>query len=94
MQTKTLVILGFLFIIVMLSSCEGKRLYFDNDDDMTLTEAKARMFLENDDSDDFDKRANSGDCVLCKFNAVPCCKPNICHRKRFRPDECIEIKGK
>ncbi|CAF2821197.1 unnamed protein product [Rotaria sp. Silwood2] len=95
MQMKTLVMFGFLVIIVMLSSCEGKRLFFDNDDDdMTLTEAKARMFLENDDNDDFDKRAQSGDCVLCKLNTFRCCKPNVCVIKRFRPDECMEVKGK
>ncbi|CAF4242571.1 unnamed protein product, partial [Rotaria sordida] len=61
--------------MVMLLSCESKRLFFDNDDnDMALTEAKARMFLEEDNSDDFDKRANNADCVLCAFNMASCYK--------------------
>jgi hypothetical protein len=65
---------------------------------MELAEAKARMFLQDksEDDNDIDKRVNNNnqDCVLCKFNTLSCCKPNICIKKRFRPDECMEIKGK
>ncbi|CAF4371536.1 unnamed protein product, partial [Adineta steineri] len=37
-------------------------------------------------------REIGSDCVPCKFGINPCCSPNICIKKRFRPDECMEIK--
>ena len=99
MQSSILIIAAFLAVmLVVVPSCHGKSFLRDEDDDgmMELTQAKARSFLDDNsgDSDDVDKRATSGDCVMCKFNAVRCCKPNICIKKRFRPDECMEIKGK
>ena len=94
MQTSTLILLGFVSTLLILSSCEGKRLFLDDDNDVEINEAKARAFLQDDSEDDVDKRATSNDCVLCKFNTIRCCKPNICVKKRFRPDECMEIKGK
>jgi hypothetical protein len=60
---------------------------------MELSEAKARMFLEGANDDDFDKRAQADtDCVPCKFHIFRCCKPNLCLKKFLRPDECMEIK--
>ena len=99
MQSNTLLIAALLAVmLVIMPSCHGKRFFRDDDNDgmLELTQAKARSFLQdsNDESDDVDKRVNSGDCVLCKFNKITCCRPNICIKKRFRPDECMEIKGK
>lgn len=95
MQTSTLILVACLAALVMFSSCEGKRFFLD-DDDMEMSEAGARSFLGDDDS--LEKRANNDnknrDCVMCKFNTLRCCKPNVCVKKRFRPDECMEIKGK
>jgi hypothetical protein len=95
MQASTWFVL-FIVALLMISSCIGKRMFQNNDNnnDMELTKANARFFLQNDADNDVDKRVNNADCVLCKFNTIPCCKPNICIKKRFRPDECMEIKGK
>ncbi len=93
MQMNTLIIFGFLAIILMLSSCEGSKLFLDDDNDMELTEAKARMFLEAEsEADDFDRRAAADNCVNCKFGIFKCCHPHICVKKFLRPDECMEIK--
>lgn len=67
----------------------------DNDDvDSELSELEARSFLKNSNAKDLDKFTNNFECVLCKFNMIPCCKPNLCIKKRFRPDECLELKPK
>lgn len=31
-------------------------------------------------------------CVSCKFGFIPCCEPDICVKKSFRPDKCLSIK--
>ena len=86
-------------MMVMLSSCQGKNVHRDDDSDdnsngdLEVSEAEARTFLESDSDEHQDKRAPHRDCVLCKFNTFRCCKPSVCVKKRFRPDECMEIKG-
>lgn len=98
MNTIIFLLMGaFVFLI---STSNAKRLFYDNDDDMLLTDKRARMFLrsisdEDSDSDDtasFDTREVGRKCVPCKFGINPCCAPNLCVKKRFRPDECMEIK--
>ncbi|CAF1187265.1 unnamed protein product [Rotaria sordida] len=97
MKTIIFFIIGALLFIV--STSDAKRLFYDNDNDMELSDKKARMFLRsmlNDDSDDdagsLDTRESGKKCVPCKFGINPCCAPNVCIKKRFRPDECMEIK--
>ncbi|CAF1126745.1 unnamed protein product [Rotaria sordida] len=98
MKTIIFFIIGALLLIV--STSDAKRLFYDNDNDMELSDKKARMFLRsmlNDDSDDddagsLDTRESGKKCVPCKFGINPCCAPNICIKKKFRPDECMEIK--
>ena len=93
-------ILLFLACIAVLATSNAKRLFYDNDNDMELSDKKARMFLRamlNEDEDDdgaksFDTREIGKNCVPCKFGINPCCAPNICVKKRFRPDECMEVK--
>jgi hypothetical protein len=100
MNTKTIILLATIVLLYIISSSNAKRLFYDNDNDMELTDKKARMFLrtitgEGDDDDDstsFDTREFGKNCVPCKFGINPCCAPNICIKKRFRPDECLEIK--
>ncbi|CAF3379023.1 unnamed protein product [Rotaria socialis] len=93
-----LVIFAFVFVI---STSNAKRLFYNNDNDMELTDKRARMFLRsmtnndddsNDDTASLDTREFGKNCVACKFGINPCCAPNICIKKRFRPDECMEIK--
>jgi hypothetical protein len=95
MQTSTLILVACLAALVIFTSCEGKS-YFLDDDNMEMSEAKARSFLDDDDSPEKrnNNNNNKGDCVMCKFNTMRCCKPNVCVKKRFRPDECMEVKGK
>jgi hypothetical protein len=95
---KTIILLAIFALLFIVSSSNAKRLFYDNDNDMELTDKKARMFLRSmtgDDDDDtasFDTRESGKNCVKCKFGINPCCAPNICVKKSFRPDECVEIK--
>lgn len=99
MKTTNFLLLIFVLIGFFIST-ESKRLFYDNDNDMELSDKKARMFLRaifddnNDESSVLDTRelSNGKNCVKCKFGINPCCAPNICVKKRFRPDECMEIK--
>ena len=81
MQTGTFIMFGFLAAIVLLSSCDAKRLYLDNNDDLEL---------EDQNDDDFDKRDSN--CVQCAFKIFDCCPPNICQRRFLRPNKCISVK--
>lgn len=100
MNTKAMILLAAIALLCFISSSNAKRLFFNNDNDMELTDQKARMFLraissQGDDDDDapsFDTRESGKNCVKCKFGINPCCAPNICIKKSFRPDECMEIK--
>ena len=96
---KTIILLAIFALLLIVSLSNAKNLY-DNDD-MELTDANARMFLraimDDDNSDDadlssFETRQAGNKCVSCKFGMAPCCAPNICRKKRFRPDECMEVK--
>jgi hypothetical protein len=97
---KTIILLAIFALLFIVSSSNAKRLFYDNDNDMELTDKKARMFLRSmmdndDDGDDlasFDTRESGKKCVKCKFGINPCCAPNICVKKTLRPDECVEIK--
>ena len=97
---KTIILLAAIALLCMIASSHANRLY-NFDDDTELSDQKARMFLraltedgESDDDDvaSFDTRESGKNCVPCKFGINPCCAPNICIKKRFRPDECMEIK--
>ncbi|CAF4631870.1 unnamed protein product [Rotaria magnacalcarata] len=100
---KTIMLLAIFAFVLVISTSNAKRLFYNNDNDMELTDKRARMFLRsmtnddddddsNDDSASFDTRDSGKKCVACKFGLNPCCAPNICIKKRFRPDECMEIK--
>jgi hypothetical protein len=95
---KTIILLAISVLFFVISSSNAKRLFHDNDNDMELTDKRARMFLrsmmdeDNDDATSLDTREFGKNCVACKFGINPCCAPNICIKKRFRPDECMEIK--
>jgi hypothetical protein len=90
---KILGFLGLLIIIVIIIGANAKHLPIeDNDDDLELSGIDVRSFLKKHDEKDFNKPMNNLDCVLCAFNLVPCCAPNICIKKRLRPDECLELK--
>lgn len=84
-----------LFCILLIMTSTAKHVtkeVDDDDDDAVLNELDARTFLENQGEKDLEKFTHNFDCVLCKFNMIPCCKPNLCIKKRFRPDECLELK--
>ena len=96
---KTLILFAAVLLVCTISTSNTKRLFVDNDNDMELTDKKARMFLramtgesDDDDAGSLDTREIGRNCVPCKFGLNPCCAPNICVKKRFRPDECMEIK--
>ena len=94
----TSIALALLALLVVISTSDAKRLFHDNDNDMELSDKKARMFLrsmtsdDDDDSPSFDTREAGRNCVPCKFGINPCCAPNVCVKKSWRPDECMEIK--
>ncbi|CAF3773682.1 unnamed protein product [Rotaria socialis] len=98
---KTIMLLVIFAFVFVISTSNAKRLFYNNDNDMELTDKRARMFLRsmtnndddsNDDTASLDTREFGKNCVACKFGINPCCAPNICIKKRFRPDECMEIK--
>ncbi|CAF3487159.1 unnamed protein product [Rotaria socialis] len=98
---KTIMLLVIFAFVFVISTSNAKRLFYNNDNDMELTDKRARMFLRsmtnndddsNDDTASLDTRDFGKNCVACKFGINPCCAPNICIKKRFRPDECMEIK--
>ncbi|CAF3548605.1 unnamed protein product [Rotaria socialis] len=98
---KTIILLVIFAFVFVISTSNAKRLFYNNDNDMELTDKRARMFLRsmtnndddsNDDTASLDTREFGKNCVACKFGINPCCAPNICIKKRFRPDECMEIK--
>lgn len=87
-------------ILLVLSICsliDGKPSYLNDNNDLEITNEKARMFLRsmlNDDSssdDLFDRRESGKNCVPCKFKLNKCCAPNICVKKLLW-NECMEIK--
>lgn len=81
------------FTLLIITSTAKHLISEDNDDNNAeLSELEARSFLKDHNAKDLDKFANNFDCVLCKFNMIPCCQPNLCIKKRFRPDECLELK--
>jgi hypothetical protein len=98
MNTTTVILLAAIALLCIISSSNAKRLFYNNDNDMELSDKRARAFLgamTGDDDDDalsFDTRESGKNCVKCKFGINPCCAPNICIKKSFRPDECMEIK--
>jgi cytochrome c-type biogenesis protein CcmH/NrfF len=85
---------GLLIIMVMIIPSNAKRLPMndEDDDDLELSGTDARSFLNKQNEKDFNKFTHNFDCVLCKFNMIPCCAPHLCIKKRFRPDECLELK--
>jgi hypothetical protein len=102
---KTVILLGAFALLLIISSLDAKGLSYDNDNNMEVSDKKARMFLrsmlDNDDDDDddddnnspsFDTREFGKNCVRCKFGINPCCAPNRCKKKFLRPDECVEVK--
>ncbi|UJR18116.1 hypothetical protein I4U23_005016 [Adineta vaga] len=92
-----MIILVAVSLLLFVTSLNGKRLYNENDENLEITDKKARMFLRSmiDDSDDsamLDTRQAQKQCTPCKFNIAPCCSPNYCRKKFLRPDECVEVK--
>ncbi|CAF4047902.1 unnamed protein product [Rotaria sordida] len=86
---KAIILPGICALLFIISTSDGKHLFYDNDNDMELSDKKARMFLRsmlNDDSDDddtgsLDTREIGKNYVPCKFGINPCCSPNICVKK-------------
>ena len=83
--------IGLLVIAALLIISNAKRLPIEEDDDVESSEIDTRSFLNKYETN-YDKQMNSLDCVPCKFNLIPCCKPNLCIKKSFRPDECLKLK--
>ncbi len=84
---------GLLIIVIIIIPSNAKHLSMDDeDDDLELSNIDAHSFLNKYNDKNFDKFPANLDCVLCKFNMIPCCKPNLCIKKRLRPDECLELR--
>ena len=94
-----LIVLGLLMVATLVMISDARHASLDSaaldedDDELELSGMAARSFLDLRPTHHLDKATiNSAECVLCKFNMMPCCKPNLCVKKRFRPDECLELK--
>jgi hypothetical protein len=85
-------VFGFCGLLIIMIISDAKRLPIENDDNLELSDIDARSFLKKNNDNSFNQLLSNSDCVLCKFNMIACCKPNLCIKKRFRPDECLELK--
>ncbi|CAF1059606.1 unnamed protein product [Rotaria sp. Silwood1] len=86
--TSILIIVLFLdlFLTVVLSDMENNDLDFIDDNNLIL---KRGIFHRERRDSQFQ---SAGQCVPCKFGIGRCCYPNICIKKRLRPDKCLRIK--
>ncbi|CAF2316163.1 unnamed protein product [Rotaria sp. Silwood2] len=68
----------------------------DDDDDSQDNSfiKQERTFIRRDDSNSTYRDRNGRLCILCKWNILPCCEPNICKKHHIRFNECVEIKGR
>ncbi len=84
--------LTMMILIISLSNVTS--FYIDNHFEMTGENASSFLhtFNGNHHTSDFSKREMGRNCIPCKFGINPCCEPNICVKKTFWPDECMEIK--
>ena len=94
MYSKTVVFLVTICLIISLSN--AKNLMVD-DHRFEISAENASIFLRTSNHDEhtggIHKREIGGkDCIPCKLGLNPCCKPNICVKKTFWFDECMEIK--
>jgi hypothetical protein len=89
MNSKMILVLTILLIIISLTN--AKTVYGGHHYEMTSENASAFLHPSSD-SVDFSKREIGRNCIPCKFGINPCCEPNICVKKSFWPDECMEIK--
>ena len=88
---KALIVCTFVLLAATFLSSNAKRLPLDSDENVELSDRAARSFLNKYDKHYGNRETKSDDCVPCKFNLVPCCKPNLCIKKSLRPDECLEL---
>ncbi len=91
MNAKMILFVTMLLLISSLT--DAKTLVGKNSFEMSGENASAFLHPSSDDqSHDISKREMGRNCIPCKFGINPCCEPNICVKKSFWPDECMEIK--
>lgn len=87
-------IVSLAVILLIVSLVNGKTIRAVNH--FEISNENASAFLHSPDDEhhvaDISKREIGRNCVPCKFGINPCCHPNICVKKTFWPDECMEIK--
>ena len=88
---KALIVCTIVLLASMFLGSTGKRVPSDNDENVELSDMVARSFLNKYNKHYGNREVKGDDCVPCKFNMVPCCKPNLCIKKSLRPDECLEL---
>ena len=82
-------------IVLLMVVSHAKNIHDGGDGGFEITPSNASMFLQKAESyvgNEMSKREIGRNCVPCKFGINPCCAPNICRKKTFWPDECMEIK--
>ncbi|UJR32318.1 hypothetical protein I4U23_019782 [Adineta vaga] len=93
MFSKTIVFLVIMCLIV--SFCHGKNVP-EEMHHITISSDEANGFLHSSDPNNvginLTRREIGSNCVPCKLNMNPCCPPNICIKKTFWFDECMEVK--
>lgn len=88
---NALIVCTFVLLAAMVANSNAERVPLDSDENVELSDMAARSFLRKHNKHYGHREAKSDDCVPCKFNMVPCCKPNLCIKKSLRPDECLEL---
>ena len=85
---------SLMMLVLLAVTCSGKSV--PNQPEFEMNSENASMFLNSDQNAEhmvsMDKREIGKNCVPCKIGLNPCCAPNICVKRRFWFDECMEIK--
>lgn len=92
-EMKSNMMIYLTMILLIGTLVNGKSIRMMNNFEMSNENASA--FLNSNDNEhiaSINKREIGRNCVPCKFGINPCCQPNICVKKTFWPDECMEIK--
>lgn len=91
---KSTMLVYLTMILLIVTFVHGNTIRTNNNFEITNENASSFLHPVNDEhhSAGITKREIGRNCIPCKFGINPCCEPNICVKKTFWPDECMEIK--
>lgn len=88
-MNSNLIIFVVIIGLLCFSSTNGSNTFTSNNN---IFDASQQGFYNENVTYVMAKRNLHRKCVSCKFGFFPCCEPDICVKKSFRPDKCLSIK--